>query len=70
MVKELPVNVEPLQGFAGLFDEPNKLLSCTKYTKRTTQSPLSEIMDHKKTNLEDENDDTLDLSLEEGENFK
>ncbi len=70
MVKELPVNVEPLQGFAGLFDEPKKLLSCTKYSKRTMHSPLSEIMDHKKSNLEDENDDTLDLSLADGENFK
>jgi len=41
-------NVELLEGFAGLFDEQNKLLSCTKYTKQKTQSLLSEIMDHKK----------------------
>ena len=62
-------NVESVQGFAGLFGGSDKLISCTKNSKRTTQSPLSETMEQKKTNLDDENDDTFDLSLEEGENF-
>ncbi len=57
-------------GFAGLISAAETVSSSIKNAKRTTESPLSEIMDKKKTNTEDYTDDTLDSSLEEGENFK
>ncbi len=59
----VPENVEIVEremGFPGLISAAETMPSSIKNAKRTTESPLSEIMDKKKTNTEDYNVDTLD----------